>query len=36
MFVAGVKQGKGTFLWDDGSYYQGEFYANKFKGKGTY
>ena len=31
-----MKHGKGKLLWDDGSYYNGDFKNNKFEGNGTY
>lgn len=32
----GQKHGTGQLLWQDGSYYKGEFFNNNIEGKGLY
>jgi hypothetical protein len=32
----GMKNGRGTFIWGDGSSYNGEFYKNDIHGRGVY
>jgi len=31
-----MKHGKGLYIWNDGSQYDGEWYENKINGSGTY
>lgn len=33
-FHRGKRQGKGKFIWPDGSYYEGDFFFNKISGTG--
>jgi len=35
-YSSGSKNGKGHFIWSDGSAYEGEFKDNNINGKGTY
>jgi hypothetical protein len=30
------KQGRGKFIWSDGSSYEGQFYDNNIEGEGVY
>lgn len=34
--MKGMKDGRGRFLWADGSRYEGEFVDNNIEGQGTY
>lgn len=36
MFNEGKKNGKGKFMWHDGSFYEGDFMEGLFHGFGTY
>jgi hypothetical protein len=35
-FQKGNRQGKGKYTWTDGSYYEGEWLADKMNGAGAY
>lgn len=36
MFVFGIKEGKGKFVWSDGSNYEGDLKGDNLEGFGVY